>query len=110
MKGFPSVIRIPYETKQKQEEKRRRDFIMRKYWFRGMAVAAAVCVMAGGTSSVAYAHHGRGNAQPVYCYADGSCDVDGVCQIGADCDGTVHHDGAGYCPRTGHGSYHHSHR
>ena len=83
---------------------------MRKYLIRGMATAAIVCVMAGGASSVAFAHHARGAAQPVYCYADGSCDVDGVCQIGAYCDGSVHHDSTEYCPRTGHGVHHHSHR
>ncbi len=60
------------------------------------AVMALAAVVAGSSSSVAFAHHGRTyrvvaqNPTPV-CYADGSCDVDGVCTLGVDCDGTVHH-------------------
>lgn len=62
------------------------------------AVALAV-IVAGSFSSVASAHHGRAHRvvqNPPVCYEDGSCDVDGVCLLGVDCDGTVHHTQA-YC-------------
>ncbi len=69
---------------------------MRKKVTRIAAVVALAAVVAGSTSNVAFAHHGRShrtvvqNPAPV-CYADGSCDVDGVCTLGVACDGTVHH-------------------
>lgn len=77
------------------------------------AVVALAAVVAGSTSNVAFAHHGRShrtvvqNPAPV-CYADGSCDVDGVCSLGVDCDGTVHHTATYYYGGTGHhGGHHH---
>ena len=70
---------------------------MRKKVTRIAAVVALAAVVAGSTSNVAFAHHGRShrtvvqNPAPV-CYADGSCDVDGVVpHLGVACDGTVHH-------------------
>ncbi len=85
---------------------------MRKNVTKIAAVMVLTAIVAGSSSNVAYAHHGRGhravvqNPAPV-CYADGSCDVDGVCQLGADCDGTVHHTDT-YCySGTGHHSSHH---
>lgn len=86
---------------------------MRKNVTKIAAVVALAAVVAGSSSSVASAHHGRGhravvqNPAPV-CYADGSCDVDGVCIFGVDCDGTVHH-ATTYCyGGTGHhGGHHH---
>ncbi len=77
-----------------------------------VAVVALVAIVAGSSSNVAFAHHGRGhravvqNPTPV-CYADGSCDVDGVCIFGVDCDGTVHHTETYYYGGTGHHSGHH---
>lgn len=85
---------------------------MRKKVTRIAAVMALTAIVAGSSSSVAFAHHGRAhrvvvqNPTPV-CYADGSCDVDGVCLLGVDCDGTVHHTDT-YCySGAGHHRGHH---
>lgn len=69
---------------------------MRKNVTKIAAAVALAAVVAGSTSNVAFAHHGRSHRAVVQapapvCYADGSCDVDGVCILGAACDGTVHH-------------------
>ena len=85
---------------------------MRKNVMKLAAVMALAAVIAGSSSSVAFAHHGRTyrvvtqNPTPV-CYADGSCDVDGVCTLGVDCDGTVHHTETYYYSGTSHHSRHH---
>lgn len=85
---------------------------MRKGVTKVAAVLALTMVVAGSSSSVASAHHGRAhrvvvpNPTPV-CYEDGSCDVDGVCLLGADCDGTVHHTDTCYYSATGHHRGHH---
>lgn len=59
------------------------------------AAMALAVIVAGSFSNVASAHHGRAHRvvvqNPPVCYEDGSCDVDGVCLLGVDCDGTVHH-------------------
>lgn len=85
---------------------------MRKNVTKIAAVMALTAIVAGSSSSVAFAHHGRAhrvvvqNPTPV-CYADGSCDVDGVCLLGVDCDGTVHHTDT-YCySGAGHHRGHH---
>lgn len=85
---------------------------MRKNVTRFAAVMALAVIVAGSTSSVASAHHGRGHrvvvqTPPVVCYEDGSCDVDGVYQLGVDCDGTVHHATTYYYGGTRHHSGHH---
>ncbi len=77
-----------------------------------VAVMALAVIVAGSTSSVASAHHGRGHRvvvqNPPVCYADGSCDIDGVCTLGVDCDGSVHHAGTYYYSGSAHhGGYHH---
>ena len=79
---------------------------MRKNVTRFAAVMALAVIVAGSTSSVASAHHGRGHrvvvqTPPVVCY------VDGVCQLGVDCDGTVHHATTYYYGGTRHHSGHH---
>lgn len=86
---------------------------MRKGVTKIAAVMALTVIVAGSSSSVASAHHGRAhravapNPAPV-CYEDGSCDVDGVCLLGVDCDGTVHHtDGYCYSGTGYHGGCHH---
>lgn len=85
---------------------------MRKGVTKVAAVLALTMVVAGSSSSVASAHHGRAhrvvvpNPAPV-CYEDGSCDVDGVCVLGADCDGTVHHTDTCYYSGTGYYGCHH---
>lgn len=59
-----------------------------------VAVLAVGVFIMGNTAMVAQAHHGHSTytvEQTPYCYEDGSCDVDGVCLNGTDCDGTVHH-------------------
>lgn len=86
---------------------------MRKNVTKIAAVMALTAIVAGSSSSVAFAHHGRGHRvvvqnPPVVCYADGSCDVDGVCQLGVACDGTIHHASTYYYGGTGHyGGHHH---
>ncbi|MCM1049190.1 MAG: hypothetical protein NC433_12290 [Clostridiales bacterium] len=61
-------------------------------------VIAMTLIVAGSSSSIAYAHHGCSRKvavkSPAVCYEDGSCDVDGVCILGVDCDGTAHHTDA----------------
>lgn len=85
---------------------------MRKGVTKVAAVLALTMVVAGSSSSVASAHHGRAhrvvvpNPAPV-CYEDGSCDVDGVYLLGADCDGTVHHADTCYYSVTGYYGCHH---
>ena len=69
---------------------------MRKNVTKIAAAVVLAAVVAGSTSNVAFAHHGRSHRTVVQtpapvCYADGSCDVDGVCTLGVACDGTVHH-------------------
>lgn len=87
--------------------------IMRKNVTKLAAVMALAAIVAGSSSSVALAHHGRGHRAvsqypaPV-CYEDGSCDVDGVCILGVDCDGTVHHaETYHYSGTRHHSGYHH---
>lgn len=74
----------------------------------GMALAA---IVAGSSSNIAFAHHGSSKVivqtpAPV-CYADGSCDVDGVCIFGVDCDGTAHHTETYHYSGNVHHSRHH---
>lgn len=91
LKGYLPVERITYETVNKTkfgggDMKRRLAKIIAT-----MAIAGVVLV---NTDVVAEAHHsGFSNAQGQigYCYQDGSCDVNGVCQNGTSCDGSVHH-------------------
>ncbi len=50
-----------------------------------MAVTMAVAALAiGNTTTVASAQE----TQTLWCYADGSCDVDGICTNGEGCDGS----------------------
>lgn len=86
---------------------------------RGLVKVAATLAIAGivtgSTGTVAQAHHSRSYEYTAYCYEDGSCDVDGVCMNGADCDGSVHHAqsncsssyGSGYQSGGHHRSGHH---
>ena len=86
--------------------------IMRKNLTKVVAVMTLAAIVAGSSSNVAFAHHSRAyrttvqNPTPV-CYADGSCDVDGVCLFGVDCDGTVHHTTTYYSGTRHHGGHHH---
>jgi len=85
---------------------------MRKNVTKIAALLVMTAIVAGSSSSVASAHHGRGHRvvvqYPPVCYEDGSCDVDGVCTLGVDCDGTVHHtDTYCYSSTVHHGGYHH---
>ncbi len=85
---------------------------MRKNLTKVVAVMTLAANVAGSSSNVAFAHHSRAyrttvqNPTPV-CYADGSCDVDGVCLFGVDCDGTVHHTTTYYSGTRHHGGHHH---
>lgn len=86
-------------------------------------VAAAMTVAAlatGNTTSMALAYESDG-VQQVWCYGDGSCDVDGVCVIGGVCDGShswcydsgteYHHEEPHHNSGSGHhGGGHHSGR
>lgn len=67
---------------------------MKKKAAKAVAAMAVAILAIGNMAIVAQAHHGhssRAAVQTPYCYEDGSCDVDGVCLNGTDCDGTVHH-------------------
>lgn len=70
---------------------------MRKNLAKAGALAAAVLIVAGSASNIAYARHGhhsqKAAAQYAVCYQNGycgqsgSCDVNGVCQNGGICTG-----------------------
>ncbi len=50
-----------------------------------MAVTMAVAALTVGNTTMAASAQ---EAQTLWCYADGSCDVDGICTNGEGCDGS----------------------
>ncbi len=130
MKGFPFSRRITYETITLEHQRIHFEVIsdclsrqssaddsgmnvmgywqsggriMRKNLAKAGALAAAVLIMAGSASNVAFARHGHHSRKAVaqyavcyqngYCGESGICDVNGVCQNGGICTSTSYRSG-----------------